>query len=235
MTRYGTNSGHGHVWERPDGMKARCGGPMMCAECAKDYAEFERLTKLTTEGAAIRKDAERLPSPAVVSKPSSDGEFLRDVVATCQAAEAEVVRLRDEVERLTKERSVYCDKWHKELALGDRQAADLARVTESCKHWQRLYENARVDLSSAVSHGADLMRASESQAAELSTAVFHGGILLRANQALEAEAERLRQVCRNVYEVWAGSEGLPMPETAPEAYLRQLVIQMKDEAKEGLK
>ena len=47
--------------------------------------------------------------------------------------------------------------------------------------------------------------------------------------------EELRQVCRNVYEVWAGSEGIPVPETCPEAYLLQLVEQMRDAAKEGLK
>lgn len=32
----GTNTGHGHVWERPDGAKARCGGPAMCTECRDD-------------------------------------------------------------------------------------------------------------------------------------------------------------------------------------------------------
>lgn len=37
--RRGTNAGHGHVWERPDGLKARCGGPAMCAECARDAAQ----------------------------------------------------------------------------------------------------------------------------------------------------------------------------------------------------
>ena len=30
------NFGHGHVWERPDGMKARCGGPGLCRECSAD-------------------------------------------------------------------------------------------------------------------------------------------------------------------------------------------------------
>lgn len=35
------NTGHGHVWERPDGMKARCGGPAICAECAKDKARYD--------------------------------------------------------------------------------------------------------------------------------------------------------------------------------------------------
>lgn len=32
----GTNTGHGNVWPRPDGRKARCGGAGMCRECAKD-------------------------------------------------------------------------------------------------------------------------------------------------------------------------------------------------------
>ena len=57
----------------------------------------------------------------------------------------------------------------------------------------------------------------------------------RREPTLHDEIERLRQVCRNVYEVWAGSEGIPVPETAPEAYLLWLVETMRDEAKEGLK
>ena len=32
------NTGHGHVWSRPDGLKAKCGGPTICAVCAKDAA-----------------------------------------------------------------------------------------------------------------------------------------------------------------------------------------------------
>jgi len=30
------NTGHGHVYARPDGIQARCGGPSMCRECATD-------------------------------------------------------------------------------------------------------------------------------------------------------------------------------------------------------
>lgn len=48
----GSNTGHGHVWPRPDGVKARCGGPGMCKACALDASRFgqsmaeERLTTL---------------------------------------------------------------------------------------------------------------------------------------------------------------------------------------------
>lgn len=35
---WGTNAGHGHVWKRPDGQRARCGGPSICSQCAKDLA-----------------------------------------------------------------------------------------------------------------------------------------------------------------------------------------------------
>jgi len=41
-SRYGTNSGHGHVWQRPDGAKAPCGGPLSCGVCASEIFEAER-------------------------------------------------------------------------------------------------------------------------------------------------------------------------------------------------
>lgn len=41
-SRYGTNSGHGHVWRRPDGEKAQCGGLRSCSVCASEIFEAER-------------------------------------------------------------------------------------------------------------------------------------------------------------------------------------------------
>lgn len=32
------NIGHGWVYPRPDGVKARCGGPALCSACARDLA-----------------------------------------------------------------------------------------------------------------------------------------------------------------------------------------------------
>ncbi len=32
---------HGHVYPRPDGMKARCGGPMWCTQCRREATGTE--------------------------------------------------------------------------------------------------------------------------------------------------------------------------------------------------
>lgn len=45
MPMYGTNIGHGHVWTRPDGSRARCGGPTICPSCARDSAWVEAAKK----------------------------------------------------------------------------------------------------------------------------------------------------------------------------------------------
>jgi hypothetical protein len=46
---FGPHGPHGHVTPRADGVKARCGGPMMCAVCAKELAaklNAERVKEL---------------------------------------------------------------------------------------------------------------------------------------------------------------------------------------------
>ena len=37
-----------------------------------------------------------------------------------------------------------------------------------------------------------------------------------------------------IYEVWAGSEGIPEPQTACEAYLLRLIEQMRDIARDAI-
>jgi hypothetical protein len=50
---------------------------------------------------------------------------------------------------------------------------------------------------------------------------------------IKAQRDQLRDKLYEIYEVWAGSEGIPIPETAAEAYLVRLVEQMRDIAKNG--
>lgn len=62
----------------------------------------------------------------------------------------------------------------------------------------------------------------------------HETAQLEVMAEMQEEITRLRQVCRDAYEVWAGSEGIPEPVYASEAYLYQLLINMRDEVKKGL-
>jgi len=49
------------------------------------------------------------------------------------------------------------------------------------------------------------------------------------------EIERLREALREIYEVYAGSEGIPQPMTAAEGYLLWLVMEAVRIAQESLK
>lgn len=44
MQSNGANVGHGHVTPRPDGVKARCGGPPFCSVCARELAAVNAAT-----------------------------------------------------------------------------------------------------------------------------------------------------------------------------------------------
>lgn len=37
---------HGHVVPRPDGAKARCGGPALCPECAREAAQHAAASEI---------------------------------------------------------------------------------------------------------------------------------------------------------------------------------------------
>ena len=47
--------------------------------------------------------------------------------------------------------------------------------------------------------------------------------------------ERLREALREIYEVYAGSEGIPQPMTAAEGYLLSLLMEVVRIAQEALK
>lgn len=40
------NTGHGHVYPRPDGITARCGGPGICTDCSVDAANAAKRVDL---------------------------------------------------------------------------------------------------------------------------------------------------------------------------------------------
>jgi hypothetical protein len=48
------NFGHGHVFARPDGAKARCGGPGICSECARDAGRKNDPRHASTLGEACK-------------------------------------------------------------------------------------------------------------------------------------------------------------------------------------
>lgn len=71
--RIGTNTGHGHAWPRPDGMKARCGGVVLCRECARDNGLVERWRK----GGTASPGADHGPiDPALHAKMNALAEVL---------------------------------------------------------------------------------------------------------------------------------------------------------------
>lgn len=173
MTRYGTNSGHGHVWERPDGMKARCGGPMMCAECAKDYAEFaaQQMPLGDSEGKATSAGAAPLPADVAQMverlQAWSRDERLGDGMLLRRAADL-LLAQQAEIERLTKERDAYqqaselfadeLKRLRQQLAERNKDNDELVKMV--LDQTQEIV-NLRFQLSAAVTHGAELMRGLE--------------------------------------------------------------------------
>ena len=78
-----TDSGHGHVFPRLDGFVARCGGPAMCPECAKDFAQVfsiaprPRRRRRAAQGAGEVSDLPENPQPFALSmRPSPDGHWV---------------------------------------------------------------------------------------------------------------------------------------------------------------
>jgi hypothetical protein len=65
------NTGHGHVWPRPDGMRARCGGPGLCAECSRDKALRDKQGEMPVT-----------PAPEPTNDAVSD-ERLREIIDGC--------------------------------------------------------------------------------------------------------------------------------------------------------
>lgn len=66
-TNTNPNTGHGHVLERPDGVKARCGGPGLCGVCARERAAIDGLkTGIPARNIAIEEWLSRCTRKLVV-------------------------------------------------------------------------------------------------------------------------------------------------------------------------
>jgi hypothetical protein len=90
------NQGHGHVRPRPDGARARCGGPGICNECSREkaaLAEFRKPAEPAPTNLTATEVSERLQqSPPPCFRPiDTDADLARltssaDVTSTVAAA-----------------------------------------------------------------------------------------------------------------------------------------------------
>lgn len=62
QTDKGANTGHGHVRPRPDGMRARCGGPRWCPECQSEQSALNQPPVLFIK--ALLPGVWKKPTPA---------------------------------------------------------------------------------------------------------------------------------------------------------------------------
>lgn len=97
-----------------------------------------------------------------------------------------------------------------ELFAGKQSIREVAPQTVGCERYRLTFSGARFS--------------------EANVAMADLGIAIRRAHAPETEG---CAHCREVYEIWAGSEGM-IPETAPEAYLSRVMIQMRDAAAVGM-
>lgn len=116
-----SNVGHGHVFPRPDGVKARCGGPALCHVCAADLAR---------KNIAAEVKADPVPSKEEVL---ASFERIAQDIATQLAVE--VNRLGKENERLRED----CRRWenaHKILlADNERLRKQVGELSTHAEKW----------------------------------------------------------------------------------------------------
>lgn len=75
------NVGHGHVYPRTDGVKARCGGPGMCKECSSDLAHQQREQRPSKDQLAHWREI-------------TDGRYETLLASTAREMVDEIERLR---------------------------------------------------------------------------------------------------------------------------------------------
>ena len=83
MTGTGRNTGQGHVFPRPDGIRARCGGPGLCGECSRDRARKDAGGGMTLSADPPRRQP---PDPAARQVGESHRDHAERVVGMYHAA-----------------------------------------------------------------------------------------------------------------------------------------------------
>jgi len=90
-------------------------------------------------------------------------------------------------------------------------------------------------LSETCTNDTSAVDALHARINELETYAREESVRTALMDKLMNRISHLECVCRDAYEVYAGSEGIPTPETAAEAYVGYLLSSMKDEIARGLK
>lgn len=109
--------------------------------------------------------------------------------------------------------------------------AVMPSISEWKTRWQKENDGLRQQLATANSE-LDRVGAELGLPAGIGPAP---GELKRILDSLRQQLADSQQALRNVYEVWASRDGLPMPMNAGEYYMLDMIARMRDAAKEGMK
>lgn len=109
------NTGHGHVFPRPDGVRARCGGPALCGECAKD---FVRKATSQSKEPLMATDTE-------ITRPLTEADVRR--IVDERIAEAKAREHPSDIARMERERSTRMSE--------PPPPASARRVARNCATW----------------------------------------------------------------------------------------------------
>lgn len=150
--------------------------------------------------------------------------------------------------------------WPMRLALRRRAADEIERLTRELQDSGDIIRGQSADIIRLLARGAAYEEAfriayqatHQSHTGHWDMQGTHGANCPECRRAAEAREECDKVIrnalsgapssapetkecphCREVYEIWAGSDGM-VPETAPETYQKRLIHQMRDAAARGL-
>lgn len=123
------NTGHGHVVPRDDGVKARCGGPAICAVCQREAASIVSQKPEVSDTSIVHVPVGDVTASTnrwrLVALNGGVAEFVADEAGGWVSAVdhlraiVELDALRAEIARLRVALSFYANRGHFELAEAD--------------------------------------------------------------------------------------------------------------------